>query len=379
MGWRRSAVAALAALAATPLAVQGAAAQDLRLPVLVPLTGFVALEGTSQRNGAVLAASQLKDVTLKPDVLDTQATPEAAVTAWERVMGGAPSPAVVGPILGTQMLALLPLAQERGVPLLTISGTARLGELGNPWFFRFFPSDATVKVAHARYIVEKLSAKRPAVIYQSTAYGQSGREQLNKTLTELKAPPVLEESIAPTVNDLSPALLRATNADVIVLHLHAASTVLAVRQARQVLPNVPIVAGSAMHQPATAALLEPGELKGVCAETAASPISATSGPMRAFLEAYRAAYKSEPDAFAAAQFDAVGMLGQSIAELRKAGQPVTPKAVRDRLASDTYHGVVTTYRSDGKGNMAHEAEIVCFDGTDRIPKPAARYAMPSRS
>ena len=380
MGWRRSAVAACG-VRRDSLPVQAAAAQDLRLPVLVPLTGFVALEGTSQRNGALLAASQLKDVTLKPDVLDTQATPEAAVTAWERVMGGAPSPAVVGPILGTQMLALLPLAQERGVPLLTISGTARLGELGNPWFFRFFPSDATVKVAHARYVVEKLSAKRPAVIYQSTAYGQSGREQLNKTLTELKAPPVLEESIAPTVNDLSPALLRAknANADVIVLHLHAASTVLAVRQARQLLPDLPIVAGSAMHQPATAALLEPAELKGVCAETAASPISATSGPMRAFLDAYRAAYKSEPDAFAAAQFDAVGMLGQSIAELRKAGQPVTPKAVRDRLASDTYHGVVTTYRSDGKGNMAHEAEIVCFDGTDRIPKPAARYAIPPRS
>ncbi|CAN5862270.1 branched-chain amino acid ABC transporter substrate-binding protein [soil metagenome] len=380
MGRRRGAVAAALAAAISCAGAEPAAAQDLRLPVLVPLTGFVALEGTSQKNGALLAASQLRDVVLKPEVLDTQATPEAAVTAWERVMGGASMPAVVGPILGTQMLALLPLAQERGVPLLTISGTARLGELGNPWFFRFFPSDATVKVAHARYVVEKLGARRPAVIYQSTAYGQSGREQLAKTLTELKAPPVLEESIAPTVNDLSPALLRAksANADVIVLHLHAASTVLAVRQARQLLPDVPIVAGSAMHQPATAALLEPAELKGVCAETAASPISATSGPLFDFLQSYRATYKSDPDAFAAAQFDAVGMLGQVITDLRKAGQQVTPKAVRDRLATDTYHGVVTTYRSDGKGNMAHEAEIVCFDGSSRIPNPVARYAMPPR-
>lgn len=373
MGRRRGAVAAaLAALVAGP-----ASAQDLRLPVLVPLTGFVALEGTSQKNGALLAASQLRDVVLKPDVLDTQATPEAAVTAWERVMGGAVPPAVIGPILGTQMLALLPLAQERGVPVLTISGTARLGELGNPWFFRFFPSDTTVKVAHARYVVEKLGAKRPAVIYQSTAYGQSGREQLARTLAALKAPPVLEESIAPTVNDLSPALLRAknANADVIVLHLHAASTVLAVRQARQLLPDVPIVAGSAMHQPATAALLEPAELKGVCAETASSPISATSGPMLAFVESYRATYKSDPDAFAAAQFDAVGMLGQIIGELRKAGEASTAKAIRDRLATSSYQGLVTTYRSDGKGNMAHEAEIVCFDGADRVPRLAARYAI----
>ena len=207
-----------------------------------------------------------------------------------------PPLAVIGPILGTQMLALLPLAKERGVPLLTISGTARLSEMGVPQFFRFFPSDATVKVAHARYVVEKLGAKRPAVIYQSTAYGQSGREQLAKTFAELKTPPVLEESVAPTVNDLTPALLRAkaANADVLVLQLHAASTVLAVRQARQLLPDLPIVAGSAMHQPATAALLEPAELKGVCAETAASPVSGTSRPMRDFLAAYRAAYKQRP-------------------------------------------------------------------------------------
>jgi len=377
MGRRRRAVAVgFAAL----LAVAPAAAQEARLPVLVPLTGFVALEGTSQRNGALLAASQIREPTLKPDVLDTQATPEAAVTAWERAVGRPPPPAVVGPILGTQMLALMPLAQERGVPLLTISGTARLGELGNPWFFRFFPSDSTVKVAHARYVVEKLGAKRPAVIYQSTAYGQSGREQLASTLADLNAPPVIEESVAPTANDLSPALLRAKNAgaDVIVLHLHAPSTVLAVRQARQLLPDLPIVAGSAMHQPATAALLEPAELKGVCAETAASPVSAESGPMRAFLDAYRAAYKSEPDSFAAAQFDAVHMLGKILSDLRKTGRPITPAAVRDRLATDSYQGVVTTYKSDGKGNMAHEAVIVCYDGTSRVPKIMERYAVPPR-
>lgn len=373
MGWRRSAVAALALLLAAPLLACGAAAQqEVRLPVLVPLTGFVALEGTSQRNGVLLAVNQTRDLALKPDVLDTAATPEAAVTAWERAIGTPPPPAAVGPILGTQMLALLPLAQQRRVPLLTISGTARLSEMGNQYFFRFFPSDGTVKVAHARYVVEKLGAKRPAVIYQSTAYGQSGREQLAKTFAALKAPPVLEESVAPNANDLSPALLRAkaANADVLVLHLHAPSTVLAVRQARQLVPNLPIVAGSAMHQPATAALLEPAELKGVCAETAASPVSAATPQMREFLAAYRAAFNGDPDAFAAAQYDAVMML----AHVTRNGAR-TPEQVRARLASDEYRGIVTTYKSDGKGNMAHEAEIVCYDGTSRVPKVVERYAL----
>ena len=72
------------------------------------------------------------------------------------------------------------------------------------------------------------------------------------------------------------------------------------------------------------------------------------------------------------------MLAQVIGQLRKAGQPVTGQAVRDRLASETYQGVVTTYRSDGKGYMAHEAEIVCYDGTSRTPRLAARYEVPPR-
>jgi branched-chain amino acid transport system substrate-binding protein len=376
MGRRRGAVVAtaLALLAAAPVAAQQPVpvSASVPLPVLVPLTGFVALEGTSQKNGALLAAAAIRDMALKPEVYDTASTPEAAVTAWERALGRATPLAVVGPILGTQMLALLPLAQERKVPLLTISGTARLGEFGNPWFFRFFPSDATVKVAHARYVVEKLGAKRPALIYQGTAYGQSGREQLARTFAELKTPPVLEESVGTGVNDLSPALLRAkaAGADVLVFHLHAPSTVLAVRQARQLLPDLPIVAGSAMHQPATAALLEPAELRNVCAETASSPISAATPEMRAFLDAYRAAYEGDPDAFAAAQYDAVRMLAHILTDL---GPSATPQAVRDRLAGDTYTGVAGSYRSDGKGNMAHQAEIVCFDGKDRVPKIAARY------
>ena len=98
--------------------------------------------------------------------------------------------------------------------------------------------------------------------------------------------------------------------------------------------------------------------------------------MRDFLAAYRAAYKSDPDAFAAAQFDAVHMLGHLIGDLLREGASVTPMRVRERLGTARWQGVVTTYWSDGKGDMAHEAEIVCFDGTERVPRPTARYSFP---
>ena len=362
--------ATLIAAALIATALPGLArAEKPALPILVPITGFLALEGTSQRNGALLAIEE-SGLDLKAEVIDTQTSPEVALTALERALREKPL-AVVAPMLGTQMLVLIPRAGEAGVPLVTISGTAQITEMGSDYVFRFFPGDAVVKRAQARYAVEELHAKRPAILYQTTAYGQSGRAQLVEQFKNLGAEVVYEEGLAPTAKDLTPALTKALAAepDVLILHLHAPSTALAIRQARALGATLPILAGSAMHQPQTAALLDPGELEGVCAESGSSPISGGSPEMETFAAAYRARFDAEPDAFAAAQYDATRMVLEAI----RTGA-ATPNAVRDRLATASFEGVAMTYRSDGKGNMAHDAVIICYDGKTRAPKLVKHYA-----
>ncbi|MGQ9370964.1 ABC transporter substrate-binding protein [Azospirillum sp. A39] len=349
-----------------------ALADTVSVPVLVPLTGFLSLEGTSQRNGAVLALKdgRVPDVEAASDVVDTGTSPEAAVTALERAVGSGDVAAVAASMLGTQMLAMLPLAADYEVPLVTVSGTAAITEQDNPWVFRFFPGDAVTKQAHARYVVEELGKRRPAVIYQTTAYGQSGKAHLDEAFARLGAEVVYEEGVDPAAKDLLPVITKALAArpDVLVLHLHSAPTALFLRQAAAHGIDLPVVAGSAMHQPSTAALLEPAELKGVCAETAASPVSGGSPEMERFTADYRAAFGSEPDAFALGQYDGIRMVLDAVAKGARSGP-----AVREALANGTYRGLAMTYRSDGRGNMAHSAVIVCYDGTSRVPKVAKRY------
>lgn len=346
-----------------------ALAQEARLPILVPITGFLSLEGTSQRNGALLA---LRDADRPVDapVVDTGTTPEGAVTALARVLADGTPRAVAASMLGTQMLAMIPPANDAGVPLITVSGTAAVTEQGSPWVFRFFPSDAVVKRAQARHVVESVGAQRPAIIYQTTAYGQSGRRHLAETLTELGAAPVLEEGLAVDVKDMLPAITRAVDAgaDALVLQLHSAPTALFIRQARNMGVDLPIIAGSAMHQPATAALLEPWELENVCAESGSSPVSPQGPELADWVARYRAAFDAAPDAFALGQYDGMSMVLAALADGAD-----SPEAVRDWLASHTYEGLAMTYRDDGRGNMAHDAVILCYDGADRIPDIAAIY------
>lgn len=358
-------------LIAAGLVSGSAVAVDVSVPVLVPITGFLSLEGASQRNGALLAMRRApKGVNIKSEVSDTGTSPDVAVNALERVISRDKPTAVVASMLGTQMLAMLPVAQEARVPLLTVSGTARITELNNPYVFRFFPGDNVAKEAHVRYVVEDLGKKRIALVYQTTAYGQSGRNEILAKLKRLNLEPVMQEALEPTIRDMSPAInkVRAANPDVVLIHLHSQPTALFVRAAAQARLGLPIVAGSAMHQPPTAALLEPAELNGVCAETNASPVSGETAEMRAFLKLYRDEFAAEPDGFALGQYDAVMMMLEAAAKGAR-----TPADVTKALGTNTYKGLGMTYKSDGKGNMAHSAVIVCYDGKSRVPKVAKRY------
>jgi branched-chain amino acid transport system substrate-binding protein len=348
-----------------------ARAQDISIPVLVPITGFLSLEGTSQRNGAMLALKQAPaGVPVRAEVSDTGVAPETAVNALERAVGRGKVAAVAASMLGTQMLAMLPVAREHKVPLVTVSGTARITELNNPYVFRFFPGDNVTKVAHVRYAVEELKKKRVALVYQMNAYGQSGRQHILANLKKLGLEPVFEEGLDPQVRDMSAVLnkAKAADPDVLFLHLHSGPTALVIRQANAMSLGLPIVAGSAIHQPPTAALLEPAELNGVCGETNASPVSGGNDALNEFLAAYRRDFNGEPDGFALGQYDGMRMVLKALESGAR-----TPEAVTKYLASATYDGLAMTYRSDGTGNMAHSAVIVCYDGQTRVPKIVKRY------
>ncbi|MGQ4274949.1 ABC transporter substrate-binding protein [Terrihabitans sp. B22-R8] len=346
-------------------------AQDVQIPVIAPLTGPIALEGTSQRNGAVLAIESAASLKIGTNVLDTAGAAEGGANALERVAGAKGVVAAVAPMFGTQVLPMIPLADEYEIPLLTTAGTAAITEKGSKFVFRFFPSDLVAKRAHARYVLEDLGKKRIAILYNSTAYGQSGYETLSSYIKQGGGDVVYSDGIELTIKDMMPtfAKMRAANPDVVLIQMHTASMALLLRQYRQAGFNLPVVANTMLTMPSTAALLDPAELKGLCAETSAWIGKGLSPELDKFIDDYTAKYKAAPDFFALQQYDGVNM---AIAALKAGAQ--TSADVQAFLATEEYAGAAMTYKSDGKGNMAHSSVIVCFDGTSRTPVMIKSYA-----
>src|SRR5690606_11106362 len=120
--------------------------------------------------------------------------PTGAAQAMDQALSSGDAIAAGISIFGTETLAMVPVGTEYGVPMLTISGLSTLTESGNPLVFRFLPNDREIKVAHARYVVEELKKTKPALIGDTTSYGQGGFALLKENFTKLGITPVFEDS-----------------------------------------------------------------------------------------------------------------------------------------------------------------------------------------
>lgn len=366
---RSCALGLLAMLAAT----SGAYAADYYMPIVMPITGFLSVEGGSQRNGAVMALENAPaGVKVEYPIFDTGTSATGAASALDKALSSKKAIAVATSVFGTEMVAMMPVAAEYKVPLITISGLSRITESGNPYIFRFLPNDREIKVAHARYVVQVMRKTKPALISDTTAYGQGGFKLLQEDFAKLGVKPVYEDSsIAPDTMDMSPLLskVKASGADSIVLHSVGAPMTLIVKQAKAAGLNIPIITGSSLVEPTATALFEPSELANVCAETPSAPEARATPEIGKWADAYKKRFGVEPDGLALGQYDGVMMALTLIARGAK-----TPDELRAAFHSATYKGVAMTYKSNGRGDMSHDADIVCWDGKSRIPKIAKHYA-----
>jgi branched-chain amino acid transport system substrate-binding protein len=358
-----------AALASVLAAAPTSAQQPINVALVVPITGPFAVLGTSQQQGATLAVEEInakggingRKIDLSVD--DTAASPTTAVTSLRRALGAKPI-AVLGPIIGTQVLAMSPEIQKDGVPFLVIPGTLKVTQIGNPWLFRFQVTDMVSRRVVTKYTLERLKKNKIGILHVNDEYGIGGRDATIELLkSEYKLAPVAVEAYGTTDRDVSAQLLKIKNAGADVLHVQGNSGDIAVviKQIRQLKIDIPIIASTGLVAPATLKLLEPEELNGVYVESAGIPALDADPRVKEWMKVYEARWKRAPDWFAMQDYDAVMTLA---AVLRTKG--VDRETVRKALREDRFQGLAGEIVADKEGNMYHTSRMFRFEG--KTPK-----------
>ena len=322
---------------AVPAASAGGATKEVKVGVVLSLTGDNQIYGTPQRNAVQLAideinaAGTIPGVKLVPVIEDDAGTKDKGVTAFEKLIKTDNVAAIIGPTLSNTATAAHPIAQAAGVPVLAVSNTANgIVEVGD-FIFRDSLAEAQVIPTTVKTAKDKLGLKKVAIIYGiDNAFTKSGYDVFKKALDDNGIQITSTQTYGANDTDYSAQLtaIKQTNPDAIVVSALAEGAQIA-KQARElgIDPKVVIIGGNGLNSPA---YIKNSGTAGEGTIVGAAWNSANDTPAnQKFIAAYKAKYNADPDQFAAQAYSGVYILAEAI---KKAGPTADRKAIRDGLA-----------------------------------------------
>lgn len=352
---RVTALAAIAAFSSTYVSPAWTAEDTIKVGFYCPLTGGSADMGISARNGIRLAFEEINGMAggvngKKIELLerDDQANPEFAKKVVEELVTKDKVVAALG-ICNTGVgLATIEAFQNAKVPLIVPVSTGtpltkKFAGAPENWIFRVSPRDEV----QAPFIVAdalKRGFKKMALFADTTGYGEAGKNDVEKALTEAGLKPVSVHRFAVGVKDLSEEVkaAKAAGADVVISYTVGPEAAVLAKSIEKQKWSVQIMGSWPLSW---RNFIDGAGTAGEGALVAVSFVQQASFQRRnAFITAYQQKFNTPiiPAPMAAAQgYDAALLLFYALHQAQSA-EPAKIKAALENLNRQVA-GVITTY------------------------------------
>ncbi len=346
---------AAVAIASTLCSGSAYAADPIKIGVSGPFTGGSSSMGVSMRDGVKLAIDEINKAggvlgrPLEGVYRDDEARNELGVQIAQELINKEKVVSDVGFVNTGVALASQRFYQEAEIPVINNVATGSVissqfaKERAN-YIFRTAASDAIQAPMIVDEAVTRRGFKKPAILADSTNYGQLGREDLEKALTAKGVKPVAEEKFNIGDTDMTSQLLRAkeAGADVVLTYGIGPELAQIANGMAKLGWKVPIVGSWTL---AMASFIDTAGKNGDGAVMPQTFIQMPNTPKRAaFIKAYQDAYKIDrmPSPVSAAQgYDSIYLLAAAIKQAGSTDGRKLRAALED--LNEKVEGVVTVY------------------------------------
>ncbi len=361
-----------AATSAAPAASGG----TIKIGAIMPMTGDVSVYGVSTSNAIKIAISEInaaggingKQVELV--LADDENTPEKSVDCYKKLTSQDKVDVIIGSVASKCTLAIAPLAQKDGIPLITTASTNEAVTPIGDYIFRTCFIDPFQGTVCGKFALENLKKTKAAILFDNgNDYSKGLATEFEKAFTAGGGTITAKEAYTKDDADFSVIISKVKESapEIIFLPDYYAKDALITKQVRDAgLTDVIMLGGDGWD----------GIVGNAGLEVAGSYFSnhydpgATDADVVAFVKKYTAAYgeKEIPNALAALGYDAMQIVAKAITA---AGS--TDKAkVRDAMKAVTGKFVTGTISFDASRNPVKSAVIVTLvKGEDG--KLAAKY------
>lgn len=282
-------------------------------------------------------------------IQDTQGSPDVAVTLIRKLIDDEGVVAIVGPTTSGASMAVVPIAQEPKVPLISMASS---GAIVNPvaertWIFKTAASNehtAPLQVEYARAI----GVTKIANLYVNNAYGEDGAIAIREAAAAAGLEIVYDDTFEEADTDITSQItkLRASGAEAVLVTAIPPAAAVFTRQYRELGVELPLIHNHGIGMPAFVSLAGPENAEGVVFPMSKLP-AVTSLPdddlqkpvIAQFVADYEASAKTAPSSFAGHAWDGLNIAIEALKRLPE-GLSLADQRVRMRDEIEATKGFV---------------------------------------
>jgi branched-chain amino acid transport system substrate-binding protein len=299
--------------------------EPIKIGGLFAVTGPPSFLGEPERNTANMMVDQInkaggiKGRKLKLVFYDTQGDATKAVQAATRLIKEDRVSAIIGPSTTGETMAVIPVVENAGIPLISCAAGIKITEPVKKWVFKTAQNDS-LAVERIYDNLRKRNLHNVAILTVSDGFGASGREQLKLRARDSGITIVADEIYGPNDTDMTAQLvkIRGSKAQAIICWGTNPGPAKVARNAKQLGLSLPLYMS---HGVSSKKFIE---LAGDAAEGITLPsgrvivanVLAKSDPQKksllAFVNDYKNHYRVEGDHFGGHAWDAVMLLKSAI-------------------------------------------------------------------
>lgn len=350
-------VAAMAALALGGCGKHdGTASNIIKIGSVAPLTGPQAHLGKDNENGARLAVDEINAAGLTLggkkmhiDLLseDDQADPKTATTVAQKLVDSG-IVGVIGHLNSGSTIPASTIYHDAGIPQISPSATAiAYTAQGYNTAFRVMTNDEQQGHVLGQYAVNKLGAKKIAIIDDRTAYGQGLADEFAKAAKAAGADIVGREYTTDKSTDFMAILtsIKSKAPDLVFFGGMDPQAGPMAKQMKQLGLTAQLLGGDGMQTPEFIKLAG-ADAEGAIASNPGLTLDAMPGG-KAFREKFTARFGPIQN-YAPYAYDAVYVMVEA---MKRAGSSEPAKYLPE-LAKTDYQGVTGKIRFDSKGDVS---------------------------
>jgi branched-chain amino acid transport system substrate-binding protein len=347
-----------------------AAAKEVKIGVVLPLTGPIAAFGQTSKGGLDIAYAQNHKLKNGDDVklvvLDDRGDKVEAATAVKRLLDKDKVSVILGEVASSNSMAMAPVAEKAKTPMITHASTNPRVTKGKKYVTRACFIDPFQGAVMAKYALDN-GMKNAVVVTDAKQDYSVGLSKAFKKAYEAAGGKIAKTVLINSGDkdfNAQVATIKAANPSIIAFTGYYPEAALMVKQARAMGVNAPFIGADGVGFP------ELVKIGGKAAEGFMytdhfNEAAASSPEAKAYVDAFHKKYNKPADSMGALAADGYGMILAAMNKCIDAGKASDDKECINTNLRGTkgYKGITGVINIDKNGNAVKSAVVnVVKDG-----------------